>query len=176
MIEVVYSWNQMKDEPDLWFGRFHKYARPLGTEYTVAKAFTLYRLDAMRTKTDTSAESAPVWSTIATQWSWEQRAKQWFEDDRLDTEIRWKARKLELLEEDWSLGSKLRKVVTRALEDIEEACEVDDGEVKLKIPLSHISQAARASSELQRLAADAPTVITKTLTPQVYLPQVEKVE
>jgi hypothetical protein len=176
MIDFIYSWYQTKDEPDLWYGRFYKYARPLGTEYTIQKAFTLYRLDAMRTKTDTSTESAPVWSTIATQWNWEQRAKQWAEDDRLDTEIRWKARKLELLEEDWNLGGRLRKIVVRALEDISEACEVDDGEVKLKIPLSHISQAARASSELQRLAADAPTVITKTLTPQVYLPQVEKVE
>jgi hypothetical protein len=170
----------MKDEPDKWFGRFVKYAKPLGTEYTIQKAFTLFRLELIRQRLDESTgEAIQVWASVAKEWFWEARAKQWEGDDRLQTQILWEERKRELLEEDWLLGGKLRKVVARALDDFETKIEVltaanGDKLVKLSVPLSHLAQASRAGSELQRLAANAPTAITEVRAPQIYLPAVEE--
>jgi hypothetical protein len=178
-MEVIYPWTQLKDEPDTWYNRFWKFARPLGPEYTIQKAFTLFRLESIRQRIDTSEESIQLWASVAKEWFWGARAKQWDEDDRLQTQILWQERKQELLEEDWLLGGKLRKVVSRALEDFETKVEVltqanGDKLVKLSVPLSHLAQASRAGSELQRLAANAPTAITEIRAPQIYLPAVEE--
>jgi hypothetical protein len=182
-VEVVYNWQRMTNEPLDWFGRFNKYARPLGTEYTIQKAFTLFRLEMIRQRLDTEDEGGviQIWASVAKEWFWEGRAKQWADDDRLDSQIKWQVRKQELLEEDWFLGGKLRKVVARALDDFETKVEVltqanGDKLVKLSVPLSHLAQASRAGSELQRLAANAPTSITEIRAPQIYLPAVEGIK
>lgn len=76
MSEERKPWEQMEQEPDLWYGRFVKYLR-LGTKRSVnAICWNENKKKQEKTRTNTG----PEWYEAAKQWKWEERARLWDKD------------------------------------------------------------------------------------------------
>lgn len=89
MSEERKTWDQMENEPDLWYGRFVKYLR-LGTKRSVNAVF---KKDNNRKHQETTAFPGPTWYQAEKEWKWKERARahdEWqrAEEDRVIAEER----------------------------------------------------------------------------------------
>ena len=75
------AWDREDGEPALWFGRFDKFYRPLGSERSLDAAYRVY-LDSSK-KGQSAAERPPnSWFNNAKAWRWKERAEAWDETIR----------------------------------------------------------------------------------------------
>lgn len=157
------SWDRLPDEPEDWFDKFSKYARGLGHEFTVTKAFRLYATDFKHT-TDIMAH----WSQQAHQWKWKERAKAWAEFDRLQRDMKWVARREQIREKDFQVSSSLHgiaeKIIAKAPDFIKTSRQetIDSNGVKTivirqELRLDVAIKALEAASKIQRLSAELET-------------------
>lgn len=89
MDEERKSWEQMEQEPDLWYGRFVKYLR-LGTKRSIRSVFLK---ETKQKQAKTSTNVGPGWCNAAKIWNWDERARahdEWqrSEEDRIIAEER----------------------------------------------------------------------------------------
>ena len=118
-IQAEVPWSRLKNEPELWYGRFVKYAKPFGYEYTIKRAYRLFQFDQSRLLTTTLETDALVfWQKEAGMWEWEKRTKYSADEEAVVTETIWRQRQLELLERDWQLGDSLRSCLSWDCEKI----------------------------------------------------------
>ena len=82
------EWERKPGEPMLWFGRFDKYYRPMGTERSVLGAYNTWRQEkARRRKTGIKLAKSPsaTWTANSAKWEWKKRAEAW---DAYERELR----------------------------------------------------------------------------------------
>lgn len=71
----------MKDEPDLWFGRFRRYLE-MGPDRTLISVYNRFRMSEGRKKSPTLSDS---WKKTCSYWRWRDRASaydDWLADER----------------------------------------------------------------------------------------------
>ncbi len=173
-------WSRLENEPDLWYGRFVKYAMPFGYDFTPDRAYRLFQYDQVRLLATTLDTDALVfWQKEADRWDWEHRAKYNADEETIVTQTIWRQRQLELLEQDWQLGNDLRGVVNTVLQQYElYLAEHKDG-AKPGIGMQHLVTAAKQASDTQRLTLAMPTQIMETREKKqvvMYLPEVEEAQ
>jgi len=176
-------WEQQPDEPDRWFVRFYKYARMLGVEYTITRAYRLWLADEHK---DGEGTEHQLWREMSTKWVWAERAKAWQEQEFFVKKQMWLKRREELLNADWDTGYELRKVAVSFLKQIalhkEISRSIDEATgnevVTLAVNISpgDLARLMKTSSELQRLGVGEPTSIAGTAQPGIgiYLPRLEE--
>jgi hypothetical protein len=176
------NWERLENEPDYWFDRFDRYARGLGYEYTVKRAWYMYRAALTRKlEANQTADDYPSWVDAANKYSWEVRAKGWAEYDRVQLRVLWEEKRKELAEEDWDTGKELRMFAKDVLQTFElsrNAGVGPNGEQYLAVTVTagQLTQLLRTATDLQRLGIGEPTSITATTDrtgPQLYLPEVD---
>ncbi len=176
-IQAEVPWSRLKNEPELWYGRFVKYAKPFGYEYTIKRAYRLFQFDQSRLLTTTLETDALVfWQKEAGMWEWEKRTKYSADEEAVVTETIWRQRQLELLERDWQLGDSLRGLVERVTEQYLSFIETTKEGSRPSISLQHVVAAAKLASDTQRLTLEMPTEIKEQRSKKVvmYLPEVEE--
>jgi len=181
--ELTVTWERQPEEPEHWYDRFYKYGRPLGYEFTVRRAYMLFRYNAAELGlTDILGQDAfDLWSDIAVKWQWEARAKAFAEAERVQRTVQWEKRRAQLADDDWDVGRALRDFagqVLKATVPVKVMGTDEDGEdiVAPVMSPTQLIQVVKAASELQRLGAGQPTVITSQVenaAPTVYLPEVD---
>jgi len=76
----VNTWDRHPGEPILWYGRFDRYYRPLGTERSLLGAYNVWR------KAETDREPATGtpewWRKRSDEWHWQERAEAWDAEQR----------------------------------------------------------------------------------------------
>lgn len=177
-IQAEVPWSRLKNEPELWYGRFVKYAKPFGYEYTTARAYRLFQFDQSRLLTTTLETDALVfWEKEAERWEWEKRTKYSADEEAVVTETIWRQRQLELLERDWQLGDNLREIGERVIKQYLSHIEATEPGAKPKVSLQHLVSAVKLASDVQRLTLEMPTEIVEQRKKQVvmYLPEVEEI-
>ncbi len=174
--QVETPWIQLEGEPDLWYGRFVKYAKPFGYEFTSKRAYRLFQFDQSRALATTlDADALIFWEKEAERWDWEKRSKYSADEEAVITEAVWKQRQLELLERDWHLGDSLRNMVELVIKQFQSHIETTEEGAKPKVSLQHVVAAAKLSSDTQRITLEMPTEIKEQRSKKVvlYLPKVE---
>jgi len=95
------AWEQLPDEPDMWFDRFTRYYLPLlPSVRTLSFAYRLFAKDVVQTSPDKSPcpDLTGSWRDNARKWKWKQRAAAYDEHQRQyfyehEAELRVKSRK-----------------------------------------------------------------------------------
>lgn len=177
IVQAEVPWSRLKNEPELWYGRFVKYAKPFGYEFTIQRAYRLFQFDQSRLLTTTlEADALIFWEKEAERWEWEARTKYSADEEAVVTETIWRQRQLELLERDWHLGNSLRELVELATEQYVAFVETTKEEAKPGISLQHLVSAAKLASDTQRITLEMPTEIIEQRSKKVelYLPVVEE--
>jgi len=171
-------WEQLPDEPDHWFDRFNKFAKTLGPEFTVRRAYRLYKRD-----NPGPEDGYDLWTEMSERWQWGERAREWSLEDRSDMTRLWEQRRRQLLDADWNTGARLRGVASDYLELLQkhkEVARVIDPETGIEtvtlavnITAGDLTRLLKIASELQRLGVGEPTTIQGTAQPGVgiYLPK-----
>lgn len=73
------QWERQQGEPILWFGRFDRIYRPLGTERSLQAAYNVWRKE----KGSEPSTTTPNWWTLrANEWHWRERAESWDAEQR----------------------------------------------------------------------------------------------
>jgi hypothetical protein len=176
-LQAEVPWSRLKGEPELWYGRFVKYAKPFGYEYTVKRAYRLFQFDQSRMLTTTLDTDALIfWEKEADRWEWKKRSKYSADEEAVITETIWRQRQLELLERDWQLGDSLRGMIELAVGQYQSYLETTKPGAKPPVSLQHVVSAAKFASDTQRLTLEMPTEITEQRSKKVvmYLPEVEE--
>jgi hypothetical protein len=175
------SWEKQPNESDVWFSRFDKYAKPLGHEFTVQRAFNLYAFDMSRANIPVQSNVVQIWASMALQYEWKARAGDWDDDESFRRRREWEQRRRDLADADWGTGGKLRDVATKYIEALEQykvVGQTPDGRqiVQVNLRPGELSQLLKISSDLQRLAVGEPTEISgrnDNIGPAVYLPEMD---
>jgi hypothetical protein len=177
VIQAEVPWSRLENEPELWYGRFVKYAKPFGYEFTAARAYRLFQFDQSRQLATTlDTDGLVFWETEAERWNWETRAQYSADEEAVITETIWRQRQLELLERDWELGNRFRGLVEDVLDQYLGYVELHEEGKRPPISIQHLVQAAKLASDTQRLTLAMPTEITESRQNKVvmYLPNVEE--
>jgi hypothetical protein len=74
------SWEQMEEEPDLWYGRFRSYLR-LGSKRSVN---ALYAKAAKNSEKQRNLDAGGDWYDIEKEWNWKERARAYDEYQRAE--------------------------------------------------------------------------------------------
>lgn len=174
------QWERQPGEPLDWFLRFQEFALPLGSDYSISRAYTIYLLEASRRK---QSDTVPyvTWISMGDQWHWHERVFAWAVEEKIIRTNLWRARRLQLAESDWGTGEQLRgfaRDVLNRMKTHETGGKDADGNVLVRVTVrpSELAQMVKTSSDLQRLAAGEPTDLIGTAEPsiQFYLPAIEK--
>lgn len=176
-IQAEVPWSRLTNEPELWYGRFVKYAKPFGYEYTIKRAYRLFQFDQSRLLTTTLDTDALVfWEKEAERWEWKKRSKYSADEEAVVTETIWRQRELELLERDWQLGENLRAMVELGVDQYQLYLEKTEPGAKPPVSLQHMVSAAKLASDTQRLTLEMPTEIKEQRSKKVvlFLPEVEE--
>jgi hypothetical protein len=80
MPDERFAWDQMPDEPSLWYGRFSAYLR-LGTKRSVA---TIYKKENRVKSRQTTLKVPGDWYEIEKAWNWKERARAYDEHVRAE--------------------------------------------------------------------------------------------
>ena len=164
--ENVISWERLPDEPPEWFDRFDRYARKLGYEYSVVRAFRLFSVAQPKLAT---AENPAVWSQNAHRYQWKERARAWSDFDRFYNEFQWQQRRAEVREADFTISEKLRaladKIVATSKDFLKsnrsEEVDAKTGQkiviIRQEIRLDTAIKALETASRIQRLSAELET-------------------
>lgn len=166
-------WERQENEPRHWFDRFDRYAKSLGAEYSVKRAYSLFLADNPDNKDQTSQEALALWAQNAGLYEWAARASAWADEERAVTAAMWRRRKVDLLEKDWQQGERLRGLAQSLIEKF--VNELNSNDPQIKLNLSQIATAAKVASDLSRLAAAEPTSIAgkANLKTNLYLPTID---
>lgn len=143
-------WDQMKDEPALWFGRFGIY-KALGYTRTVEAA---HREDpSVRAR-----RPSRQWSDMFKQWKWEERAKAWDHHLQLIADQELTGLAVERAQRQYELSTKLFKAAEDILDnkDALKAARTRDAArlADVASKLSHDALAAQRTDE--KLSPQAP--------------------
>ncbi len=177
-IQAEVPWSRLENEPEMWYGRFVKYAKPFGYEFTTARAYRLFQFDQSRMLTTTLDTDALVfWEKEADRWEWKKRSKYSADEEAVVTETIWRQRELDLLERDWQLGDSLRAMVELVVKQYQSYLETTKSGAKPPVSLQHVVSAAKLASDTQRITLDKPTEITEQRSKKVvlFLPEVEEI-
>ncbi len=104
-------WDQMEDEPALWFGRFGIY-KSLGYTRTVEAT---HRED----PSVSARRPSRQWSDESKRWKWEERAKAWDHHVQLSADQRLTSLAVERADRPYKLSLKLFKAAEDILDDAE---------------------------------------------------------
>jgi hypothetical protein len=74
------AWDQLPNEPDLWYGRFTAFLR-LGTKRSVNAVF---KKENNKKQQKTTAFPGPTWYEAAKEWRWQERARAYDEHQRAE--------------------------------------------------------------------------------------------
>ncbi len=176
VIQAEVPWSRLENEPELWYGRFVKYAKPFGYEFSPERAYRLFQFDQSRLLATTlDTDGVVFWAKEAERWNWETRAKYSADEEAVVTETLWRQRQLELLERDWELGSRLREVVESVVDQYSAYIDEHEEGKKPSVSMQHLVQAAKLASDTQRLTLAMPTEIIESRQNKIvaYLPEVE---
>lgn len=176
-LQAEVPWSRLENEPEMWYGRFVKYAKPFGYEFTTARAYRLFQFDQSRMLATTLDTDALVfWEKEADRWEWKKRSKYSADEEAVVTETIWRQRELELLESDWQLGDSLRAMVKLVVGQYQLYLETTKPGAKPPVSLQHVVSAAKLASDTQRITLDKPTEITEKRSKKVvlFLPEVEE--
>ena len=157
-------WERLPNEPDEWFDRFDRYARPLGAEYTLPRAFRLW---AREHQFEQGTAMVQMWHSAAAEWNWAQRASAWSEQDRHEQKKKWDARRDEIREEDFAAATTLRRLVAAALTQAPDFIQTRREEVMVEgkkqivvikeLKLADVIKALEAANKVARLSAEMNT-------------------
>jgi len=75
----VSDWDRQPGEPALWFGRFDRLYRPLGTERSLLATYNAWRKEVGK---GASTSVANAWLLRSKEWRWRERAEAWDEAER----------------------------------------------------------------------------------------------
>lgn len=75
------EWDRQPGEPALWFGRFDRLYRPLGTERSLLAAYNAWRTEVGKGATTSVANA---WLLRSKEWRWRERAEAWDAIERLE--------------------------------------------------------------------------------------------
>ena len=176
-------WEQQPDELPHWFQRFDKYARSLGKEFTVERAYRLYRTD----NRDVSSDGLSLWRDYAIQYDWQRRAAEWADNEAFLRIRTWEERRQKLAEADWDSGHEMRAKALEFLGEIAASKESrrftdQKGQIvvvkKVTVTAAQVAQLAKVGSDLQRLSVGEPTqnVNVKHEGVGIYLPETEEAD
>lgn len=73
--EIQYSWDQLPDEPDLWYGRFLQFYLPLGRARSLRRAYVDCLASQKKEARLNRADN--TWTAMSTQYNWLDRARAW---------------------------------------------------------------------------------------------------
>lgn len=175
-IQAEVPWSRLKNEPELWYGRFVKYAKPFGYQFTPERAYRLFQYDQSRLLAATlDSDGVVFWAKEAERWEWAERAKYSADEEAVITETIWRQRQLELLERDWELGNRIRGVVEEVVDQYSAYIDTHEEGKRPSVSMQHLVQAAKLASDTQRITLAMPTEITEQRQNKVvmYLPEVE---
>ena len=166
-------WDQLPLEPDKWFERFLEYARPLGYDYLLRRAFGAWRAQLLETNaaiTDLELETERAgWEFHAERWLWAKRAEMWAKAESRATVRRWTERRKQLAESDWGAGAELRALAGDLLELVPkflvEGLKEIDGQqvfaVRLAVTPDQLGRLVQTASALQQDAAASAEAMAK---------------
>ncbi len=164
-------WEQLPKEPDIWFERFIEYARPLGYDYTVNRAISIWRtkVRALGVPEEELAGAYMVWPELAKRWLWKQRAELWARAEGRKTTKLWAERRRKMVEEDWTAGEELRAIAKDMLSLVPkflvEGLKEIDGQqvyvVRMPVTPDQLGRMVQTASTLQSEAADAAEALER---------------
>ena len=163
--EVRPIWECLPDEPPELFDIFVRYAKRCGVQYNEAVVIRAVLADDVENQL-----SAGGLRRAAIAWGWRDRTLAFADAERTLEDEKWSERRRILRESDWEIGSQLREAAKAFIHLYEhfrtEETHVDrDGKkvivLAVNVTATQLTQLARASSELQRLAVGEPTSISE---------------
>lgn len=121
------QWERQQGEPILWFGRFDKYYRPLGTERSLLAAYNAWRK--AEADKNPSTFTPEWWRKRMVEWQWQKRAEAWDAEERRKRLVIEDEEREAMYHRHAQFGLALQEVGGRKLQQLRQKPDVAEKEV-----------------------------------------------
>lgn len=124
------TWVQQPEEPDRWYGRFHRYLL-MGSGRSLLGC--LNQEEAQKGSKKLSQSLSGAWREASNKWQWKDRANSWDQHQRDQEDLVWQERRRQMREKQWEMSQALMAKAEKMLQFPLTTKEVsEDGKTVIK--------------------------------------------
>ncbi|MDX2212601.1 MAG: hypothetical protein SFY66_04850 [Oculatellaceae cyanobacterium bins.114] len=107
------TWVQQPEEPDRWYGRFHRYLL-MGSGRSLLGC--LNQEEAQKGSKKLSQSLSGAWREASNKWQWKERANSWDQHQRDQEDLVWQERRRQMREKQWEMSQALMAKAEKMLQ------------------------------------------------------------